>query len=882
MVSERLSAALGERYRIERELGHGGMATVYLAHDLRHDRDVAIKVLHPELGAALGGERFLSEIKTTAKLQHPHILPLLDSGAADGLLYYVMPYVTGETLRARLERENQLPIADALRIAREVADALGAAHSIGIIHRDIKPENILLQGGHALVADFGIALAVQTAGGQRLTQTGLSLGTPHYMSPEQAMGEKTVDARADVYALGAVTYEMLTGEPPFTGTTVQAIVAKLMTDPARPLTQLRKSVPAHVEAAVLATLEKVPADRLPNAAAFAQALGDDTFSTARAAGRPRPSGRTRSEVPRRWLLAAVAGNALLVVALLLAWLKRPPRPETSRHRVILWQHAIPFSLAPGARFIGTQAAIAPDGSSIVFSDSTSTGFVLMRKLRDADNATPLAGTAGGISPFFSPDGKWVGFVTLDNKLKKVPVAGGGSVTLGDDVAPEYKAAAWLDDGTILYTHPRNIKRIPADGGTATTIARKQKLSWTATIWPLPGSRGFLFTDCGNCGVSSNVYVYDFAADSARLLVPGAAGVWYSPTGHLLYTSREGGLFAMQFDVGSLQVKSGALPVVAGVQPGSFTISTSGDALYAVDAAAQLGSELVWVSRDGRATPVDSSWRGRFEYPAISPSGKELAVSVRDKTTDLWIRRADGARQKVNANGVVNWRPSWMPDGRSVAFISVQDAEDPNGGAAYQVRTDGSAPAELLLRNRSGVWESEVSRDGQWMVVRLDEETSLNLRMRRLTGDTTLKPLLIDASFKLCIALSPDGRWLAYTSYETDGPAELYVASFPDMKSKQLVSSGGGHEPRWARNGRELYWESGGRLMSVSVPNGPNFNPGTPRALFSLEGYRRARNRQQYDVAPDGRFVMIRESSSAGQSVVYAEHWLSELLAKVNR
>ncbi|MFN8716062.1 MAG: protein kinase domain-containing protein, partial [Gemmatimonadaceae bacterium] len=208
-IQSRLTAALADRYRVERELGAGGMATVYLAHDLKHERDVAIKVLHPDLGAALGAERFLSEIKTTAKLQHPHILPLLDSGAADGLLFYVMPYVRGETLRARLERERQLPMAEALRIAREVAGALDHAHKQGIIHRDIKPENILLQEGSALVADFGIALAVQQAGTQRLTQTGLSLGTPQYMSPEQAMGERDIDARSDVYALGAVTYEML-------------------------------------------------------------------------------------------------------------------------------------------------------------------------------------------------------------------------------------------------------------------------------------------------------------------------------------------------------------------------------------------------------------------------------------------------------------------------------------------------------------------------------------------------------------------------------------------------------------------------------------------------------------------------------------------------
>jgi serine/threonine protein kinase len=190
---DRLRDALDDRYRVDRELGSGGMATVFLAHDLRHDRDVAIKVLHPDLGAAIGGDRFLSEIRTTARLQHPHILPLLDSGTADGLLYYVMPLVTGETLRARLARERQLPIQDAVRIAAEVADALGYAHGLGVIHRDIKPENILLQGGHALVADFGIALAVQTAGGERMTQTGLSLGTPQYMSPEQAMGERQID-----------------------------------------------------------------------------------------------------------------------------------------------------------------------------------------------------------------------------------------------------------------------------------------------------------------------------------------------------------------------------------------------------------------------------------------------------------------------------------------------------------------------------------------------------------------------------------------------------------------------------------------------------------------------------------------------------------------
>jgi serine/threonine-protein kinase len=248
---ERLNAALDGRYRVERELGEGGMATVYLAADLKHERSVALKVLKPELAAVVGAERFLAEIKTTANLQHPHILPLFDSGEADGFLFYVMPYVEGETLRGRLDREKQLGVDDALGLAAKLCDALDYAHSEGVIHRDIKPANILLsKRGEPLVADFGIALAVAQAGGGRITETGLSLGTPHYMSPEQATGDSEVDPRSDVYALGCVVYEMLAGEPPFTATTAQAVLAKILTMDAPSVTMVRRTVPPNVSAAV--------------------------------------------------------------------------------------------------------------------------------------------------------------------------------------------------------------------------------------------------------------------------------------------------------------------------------------------------------------------------------------------------------------------------------------------------------------------------------------------------------------------------------------------------------------------------------------------------------------------------------------------------------
>ncbi len=282
----RLTGALADRYTIDRELGAGGMATVYLAHDIKHDRDVAIKVLHPDLGAILGADRFLTEIRTTARLQHPHILPLLDSGEADGLLYYVMPLVTGETLRARIHRERQLPIEDAIRIACEVADALGYAHALGVIHRDIKPENIMLHDGHAMLADFGIAIQTKTDTASRLTQSGIVLGTPLYMSPEHAAGERSLDGRSDLYELACVLYEALAGEPPFHGATAESLVRQHLTIAAPPITNLRPAVPAHVARALACALAKNPADRFADSASFARAVRAGDSSARHRLGHP--------------------------------------------------------------------------------------------------------------------------------------------------------------------------------------------------------------------------------------------------------------------------------------------------------------------------------------------------------------------------------------------------------------------------------------------------------------------------------------------------------------------------------------------------------------------------------------------------------------------
>jgi serine/threonine-protein kinase len=366
------------------------------------------------------------------------------------------------------------------------------------------------------------------------------------------------------------------------------------------------------------------------------------------------------------------------------------------------------------------------------------------------------------------------------------------------------------------------------------------------------------------------------------LFDDAAGAWYAHTGHLLYTDRAGGLYAAPFDPDRLTLRGGAVPVIDDVAPTAFTLSASGAVLYSTYASSRTPAELVWVTRDGAAQPVDPEWQGRFEYPALSPDGEALAVSLQEESIHLWIRRSDGGRQRLTNEGSVNWRPTWMPDGRSVAYISNQDVSSQDDFDVYLSRADGTAPAELILNHDFGVWEIEHSLDGRWQVLRADETGGdSNIRARRLDGDTTLVPVVADRSTSTQVALSPDSHWLAYSSDET-GRFEVYVVSFPDAQAKRLVSRDGGTEPRWAHSGRELFFKSAGMLVVVEVPPGPIFTPGVPRPLFSVAGYRGAINRPQYDVTPDDRrFVMIRElGANAPGELIYVENWFEELKAKV--
>ena len=510
---ERLAAALADRYRIERELGQGGMATVYLAQDLKHDRKVALKVLRPELAAVLGAERFVQEIKTTAALQHPHILPLFDSGTADGFLFYVMPFIDGETLRAKLDRETQLGVDEAVRIAIEVAEALEYAHQHGVIHRDIKPENILLQNGRPMVADFGIALAVSAAAGGRMTETGLSLGTPHYMSPEQATAEKEITARSDVYSLASVLYEMLSGEPPHMGNSAQQIIMKIITETPQPVTALRKSVPEHVAAAVAQALEKLPADRFASAADFAAALDGRLATRARSSG-----SAAQSPDGRRWRwIAGTLGVAVVALAALFAWaLIRGQESPADRQRV-----EFAFRTNPSATE-RPRVEISPDGRRIIQAvrDSSGIRHVVMREL-GSTALTLISGTEGAEDPIFSPDGQWIAFVA-GGMIRKIPLAGGLAVAVSDSAT---FGPGWSGNGSLLFARDGDgVWRVPASGGSPVRLTKLDSAGVEFNHWypqGLPNGRAAIFSTFSAPFAKSRIEAVEYATGRRTVLVEGA-------------------------------------------------------------------------------------------------------------------------------------------------------------------------------------------------------------------------------------------------------------------------------------------------------------------------------------------------------------------------
>jgi hypothetical protein len=871
----RLAAALSDRYRLERELGAGGMATVYLAQDLKHDRKVAIKVLRAELAAVIGAERFLSEIKTTANLQHPHILPLFDSGEAgqqgsggQTFLFYVMPYVEGESLRDRLNREKQLPVNDAIRIATEVASALDYAHRHGVIHRDIKPENILLHDGRALVADFGIALAASKAGGTRMTETGMSLGTPTYMSPEQAMGEREITARSDIYALGAITYEMLVGEPPFTGPTAQNIVAKVVTEEPRPMVPQRKSIPPAVEAAVLTALEKLPADRFGTAAEFAAAL------TGQGAA-PRRLGTSAAEVAvrvaeRTWRRAAfILGGLLLVAAGLTLWAFR--RPPPGGH--VSW---LSINLPPLLR-VAPQAdpaiALSPDGGTLAYTtDGSGARMIVARRIGDPLPA-PVAGTQDGGSASFSGDGAWLLFLDRTARPKKVAVSGGSTVAIPVQPGIGLAQIRWASGEEYAVTLINGqLGMLRADGRVDTLL-------------PLDSARNEVGHDVMQVLPNGDVLAIATVAFPEGVIIAvdpesrkrfEVAGVtdanWAGyARGHLVWSVGDGSLFAAPYNLGSRQLRGAATPLNAraqttrGFRP-KVALSAEGALAYV---PIQLPT-LAQVDRTGLVRSLLAVPRN-YHNPRVSPDGRQLSLDFSELVRDIWLydfRDTTLSRLSFESDGHDGF---WAPDGRRMLFASAR-----KGLIGILSRaTDGSGGADSVLYVGPQISVHGITPDGRTAIVASINGATFDLVTLALTdAERHVTPHLTTPYNEYYPALSPDGRWLAYVTDESNRN-EVYVRPFPGPGSKVLVSQGGGTEPIWSRDGRELFYRGsvadGPRLIAARVEAAAGFRVLSRTPLFEDADYEGATPHSNYDVMPDGQsFIMVRQGRFT--EVSYVANW----------
>ncbi|HUF90327.1 MAG TPA: protein kinase [Gemmatimonadota bacterium] len=809
---ERLREALSDRYRIEGEIGEGGMATVYLAEDLRHARKVAVKVLKPELAAVIGAERFLVEIQTTAGLQHPHILPLFDSGKEEGFLYYVMPYVEGESLRDRIDRERQLPVKDAVRLARGVADALDYAHRRDVVHRDIKPENILLHEGNPVVADFGIALALSAAGGGRMTETGLSLGTPHYMSPEQVSATKDLDARSDIYSLGAVLYEMLTGDPPHTGPTAQAVLMRILTEEPRPVTQIRSAVPAHVLAVIAKALEKLPADRFASAGELREALDDPSFTYERAgvaavAGQgagPRADG---SPWWRRGpaIAAAALGLLLLVSAGLAVRASQPAAPPGPVAR---------FPVDLGELGTPTDLALSPDGSSLVFASGTS---IRERSLyiRRSDDPTPrrIPDTEGAGSPVFSPEGDWLAFV-VDREIRRMP-AGGGPAAPIVSRATEIGQIHWGDDGSIVFADPRGIHRVPAAGGEVETLLAGAGPEQYRLPRLLPGGEALLFTDAGSIGVQSSVRVLDLGSGEEREVVADASDAHWVAPGHLLVAGAAGALFAVPFDPDARKVTGPRVPVLDSVVIGrwgdaQFALSAGGTAAYVVGSPFEPPTaRLVSVDLEGGETPIRLPERAGYSAPRYSPDGRRIAYQL---LGDVWVYDTVlGSRDSISTGGTRR-NPVWSPDGSSVVYTVLA-----GDSTRFDVRpADLSAPPRTVASvGAASAWTTDWTPSGDRIVFTVVQGDQYDIWTAEVDGGAARPYLRADGWTENAGEVSPDGRWAAYESNE-DGRYEVFVRSFHEPGARHRVSPDGGIGPRWAAGGTRLFYRKGDSVKVATV------------------------------------------------------------------
>ena len=865
--SERVRASLAGRYTIERELGRGGMATVYLARDLKYDRLVAVKVLRPELAAVLGAERFLREIRLTAQLQHPHILTLIDSGEADGFLYYVMPYVEGESLRQRLERQGQLPLDEAIGNTRAIASALDFAHAHGVIHRDIKPENVMLHQGEPMVADFGIALAVSAARQERLTGTGISLGTPAYMSPEQASGERTLDGRSDQYSLACVLYEMLAGEPPYTGPTAQAIIAKRLTEPIPHLGTVRSVSPA-VEAAVTKALAKTPADRFTTAGAFVAAL---------------TAGSTRG-THTRWRRAGTALTVLIIISGAATWFYASKNLKGGQSHA----NVVPFTSSTGQK---SDPVFSPGGNEIAYTwkgenDDNSDIYV---KLIGAGGPLRLTSSpADEYCPAWSPDGRYIAFMRSgpsgDRAYYLIPALGGAERKIGEAYGERQRyqqlygdvhddCLAWSRDGKYLLVADRvapedarsSILLLSVEDGQRRVLI-SQPAPYVAN--PVRSPDGNMIAYVQGAGfVAGDIYVAPVSGGPPRRVTADGRSLnglaWTADGKEIVFASNRGGLWRLW----RVSASGGTPELVTGIGEGAGapTVSPRGDRLAYVQAGADAN---LWrtagpASKGRRAAPVKVIASSRQDWEGVfSPDGKRIAFgSDRSGSFEIWICNGDGTNQAqlTSLKAADAGSSSWSPDGKTIAF----DARLEGHGDIFVINADGGSPRRLTtepVENNVPTW----SRDGKWIYFSSNRTGSWQIWKIPAVGGSAIQ-VTRKGGFRA--EESSDAKFL-YVWVEGDG-GTIWRMRLSGEETVTRILQGVSAFAWWRIAPDGIYFVDG----STTPARVRFFHLATKRVktITTLDlGY--SHPALGFDVSPDGQWILFKRVDQVASDIMVVENF----------
>lgn len=852
-LTEEILRALAARYEILTELGRGGMGIAYKARDRETGDIVALKILKPDTASRPELiERFKSELLLTRRITHKNVCRVYDLNRLGDVIVISMEYVEGESLQNLLSKVDGFSIHQGLDILRQVIAGLQEAHGRGIVHRDIKPSNILIGCDRVVrVLDFGIARSVESDSAR--TSTGMLLGTPSYMSPEQAQG-RHVDQRSDIYSLGLVMFEMFTGQRVFVADTPVSMAVKHVQEIPKSPKELEPDLPERIHSSILKCLEKDPAKRFQSVIELEAALWGSSSSAS-----AQPSG---------WKWALAGGLAAVLASLaLVAWITMNwPRSPLQTAQPLM-QFAInlppPESPASWAR-TAVMVAFSPDGKRFAYVSPHAGSTQLFVREVDQLNVMPLPGTSGAYGPFFSPDGLWLAFFA-EGKLKRVSISDGAITTICS--APQGRGGTWTSDGTILFTptFDAGLWQVAASGGTPRALTTVHAVSGESTHrWPqvLAGGKSVLFT-VGMAGKSfrdADIAVQLMDTGERRTLIEGGTYAHYVSTGHLVF-ARGGELLAVPFDVKQLEVTGSPIPFLHGVMvdPGGgaaqFSFSDVGSFIYVVGTDQPKGT-LVRIDRQGRIETLLATPQA-FTQPKLSPNGQRLAVTIRGDNDDVWLYHLGrGTLTRLTVDPGEDETPIWAPNGERLAFAA---SRQPQTSHALWKLASSAGPEELLFARRHHLHLTSWSNDGRFLAfTEYHPDTAADIWVLPLQGEGKAQPVVRTQFNESNAKFSPDGRLLAYVSDES-GQNEVYVQQYPGPGEKWQISMGGGWNPVWNENGRELFYQTGDSLISVDLMPMSSI-AGKPRVLFKTKYF------QSFDVTPDGQHFLMIESKEESEPI----------------